>query len=219
MSTKNRFKKSFHSWAWLILIAFLCTGIFYPPIGIIAVICMLAPPVGALFNGRTTCSWLCPRGSFLDVIAAKISCNKNTPRLFYNNIFRLIVFITIMAVFLLQIIPVWGNIAGMGKVFITMIYITTSIGIILAAAFKPRAWCTFCPMGTMGNWVARLRNNSYISIDKDTCVSCAACERICPMQFAAYKYKDRDKIHFYDCLRCGKCDEKCPTKSIKLIIK
>ncbi len=217
MLIKNQFKKSFHSWTWLILIVFLGAGIFYPPIGLIAIICMLAPPVGALFNGRTTCSWFCPRGSFLDVIVSKISCNKNIPSLFYNNIFRLIVFMTIMAVFLLQIIPVWGNITGMGRVFITMIYITTFIGIILAAAFKPRTWCTFCPMGTMGNWVAKLRKNSYISINKDICSSCTACERICPMQFASYKYKDRDKIHFYDCLRCGKCEKKCPAKSIKLI--
>jgi len=215
----QKFKKWFHSWSWILLLIFSIGGLFYAPIGLGAIICMLAPPVGAIFNGRITCSWFCPRGSLLDVVVSKISINKKIPQFLFNLKFRLIVLIIIMTTFIIQIMHAWGNIFSLGRVFIIMISVTTIIGIILGIIFKPRAWCVFCPIGTLGNLVTRFRDNTYITINKNICTSCTACSAVCPLQFPAFKHKEEDRICFADCLRCSKCEDRCPKKALKLIKK
>ena len=219
MSKLKKFQKHFHKWAWSILAIFIFSGFFYPAIGILAVICMVAPPVGALFNGRTTCSWFCPRGSFFDSIISKVSRNKRIPALFYTLRFRLAFLILIMAIFVIRLIQEWGSLADVGRVFVIMITATTLIGIILGTVFKPRAWCSFCPMGVMGSWVSKLKKNTYICLEKEKCNSCGTCSRICPMQLTPNKHKDEHEIYLHDCLRCKKCQEACPKYALKLLNK
>ena len=69
---------------WLLLV-FLAVGFFYPPIGLIAIICMVAPVSVAFYKGRFWCGNFCPRGSFYDHVLAKISPKKSIPPIFKSS--------------------------------------------------------------------------------------------------------------------------------------
>ena len=53
-----------------------------------------------------------------------------------------------------------------GMVFVTLCILTTSIAILFGVIISPRAWCSFCPMGTLkGPWEARDINSSWMQTD------------------------------------------------------
>ena len=41
--------------------------------------------------------------------------------------------------------------------FYSMMLTSTIIGLVVMAFFKPRTWCTFCPMGTMTQMICKLK--------------------------------------------------------------
>lgn len=41
--------------------------------------------------------------------------------------------------------------------FYGMMLTSTLIGLIVMVLFQPRSWCVFCPMGTMTQWICKLR--------------------------------------------------------------
>ncbi len=60
-------------------------------------------------------------------------------------------------------------------------------------------------------------------LDMKTCISCAACERICPNQTIEMVETDTDKgvkkmpqINWERCLFCALCEEVCPTECLIL---
>lgn len=44
--------------------------------------------------------------------------------------------------------------------FYSLMLTSTLIGLIVMVLFKPRAWCVFCPMGTMTQLICKLKNKS-----------------------------------------------------------
>ena len=56
----------------------LILGMFDFRIGLIALICMIAPIVVAIFKGRFWCGNLCPRGNFYDNVVSKFSNKKKS---------------------------------------------------------------------------------------------------------------------------------------------
>lgn len=206
-------KDIIHKFLWIILLVFCIAGLFYPIIGLVAVICMLGPSVYALFKGnRGWCGTYCPRGSFNDIILNKISLKGRLPLLLKTKAFRLLFLITLMLAFAVQIALAWGSIYGIGMVFVRMIIITTILTIILGIAYQPRAWCVFCPMGTMAHYVIKSKGkiNSPIKFDKEGCISCKKCNKSCPMQIDLLSYKSQGIISSADCIRCQSCIAGCP---------
>jgi ferredoxin-type protein NapH len=60
-------------------------------------------------------------------------------------------------------------------VFVTMCILTTSIAILFGAVFAPRAWCSFCPMGTMQR---ALGGSKYqLQVKRDLCIECGKCRQ------------------------------------------
>jgi len=151
--------KTIKQYAWLILLLFSIGGIIYPPVGIVAIICMLAPVVTAPFMGRRWCGTFCPRGSLNDVILKKITLKKGIPALFKTNKFKIGFLIILMSLFAVQLWMAWGNIAAIGSVFVRMILITTIVDIILGVVYHQRTWCSFCPMGSMAGWIAQAKHS------------------------------------------------------------
>ena len=116
-------------------------------------------------------------------------------------------------------LPMW---AGIGKVFWTIIVMTTIVGVTLSFIYAPRTWCSFCPMGTISNWVAPKKAPlpkafTNIHVSSACQMKCKQCARVCPMQLTPYD--SRGEVIGYlhpDCLKCGKCVLACPTKIMTL---
>ena len=46
--------------------------------------------------------------------------------------------------------------------FYSIMLTSTIIGLVVMVAFKPRTWCTFCPMGTMTQTICKIRNKNKL---------------------------------------------------------
>lgn len=199
---------------WLLLV-FLGVGVFYPAIGVIALICMLAPVLVSFYKGRFWCGNFCPRGSFYDHVLSKVSPQKPIPSIFRSNALRIFMVLFIMIVFTVQMYAAWGDLTAMGAVLVRLILITTIVGIVLGLFYHQRTWCSFCPMGTLASWISTIKKPMKLSVS-DSCVGCKLCEKACPMQLKPYTAKGKlEGFNNSDCLKCGRCVAVCPKKALK----
>lgn len=177
-------KRFIHDWAWTIFIGFLGVGIFYPVIGVAALVCMLAPVVTAFFKGRMWCGNFCPRGSFNDRLLSKISRQVRIPHFFRNPWFRVGFLILLLSGFAVQFLLAWGSLEAIGVVLVRMIIITTLMGIALGVSFNQRAWCAICPMGTAAHYISKFKSEKKrmqkTAAQCGGAESCSMCSKGCP---------------------------------------
>ncbi|MEJ6949889.1 4Fe-4S binding protein [Natronospora cellulosivora (SeqCode)] len=151
--------KGLNKYIWTILIVFLVIGWFYPLIGLIALICMLAPVVMASIKGsRKWCVYFCPRGVFNDVILRRLNKSKKIPAIFHNTFLKIAFLIFLFYNFFTGILSA-NSLVEVGAVFIQMVSITTGMTILLGLVFHPRTWCAFCPMGFLSNIAILLKKS------------------------------------------------------------
>lgn len=192
---------------WLSLPVVAIGGWFYPYLGYLVIPCMIAPIIVGIFRGRHWCGWFCPRGAFFDFIMRHFTPNRTAPPWIRSKAFRTGVLIFLMGMMTVQISMVWPDGRAIGRVFVLLLGVTTVVGIGLAVTFKPRTWCTFCPMGTMANWVSHGKRPLVVS---EECKECAACAKDCPMDLTPY---EGGPAHA-DCLKCNQCVLKCPLDAL-----
>lgn len=222
-------KKRFHKYLptkgydlYWILIAYLIIGYFYPVIGIIALICMIAPVAVAIKRGRWWCGNACPRGNMYDRLLAKYSPHRPIPKFVKTFGFRLFMVMFIFTMFGVQMYFAWGDINAIGRVFWNIILATTVVGVVLSFIYAPRTWCSFCPMGTLSSWVSPQKTplpDGFINIRvSDRCqMKCKSCARVCPMQLTPYDSRGEETGYLDpDCIKCGKCVTACPIKVMAL---
>ena len=46
--------------------------------------------------------------------------------------------------------------------FYSLMLTSTIIGLVMMILFKPRTWCTFCPMGTMTQTICKIREKEKL---------------------------------------------------------
>ncbi|WP_312093063.1 4Fe-4S binding protein [Aminipila sp.] len=209
---KNIFK-FWKKYSFVLLIAFITLSLFDLRFALAAVICMAAPVFSAVFKGRFWCGNLCPRGNFYDNVVAKFSRKKKVPEFLKSYLFRVLVLVLMMTVFILGIKQNWGDLYGIGLVFYRMIVITTIIGIVMSFVYNHRTWCHFCPMGTISSLVSKSRKNKHVLNVSADCVSCKICERQCSLGIIPHEYKG-ELLNHADCIQCGKCAVVCPKNAI-----
>jgi polyferredoxin len=231
MEQKKRFHRHFATPGfplYWIIIAYIIFGWFFPVIGLIAIICMVGPVLTSIWKGRWWCGHVCPRGNLYDRLLSKYSPHRPIPKFVRTFGFRLFMVFFIFGMFGLQLsqarwseggIAMWSDI---GRVFWTIIVITTIVGVTLSFIYAPRTWCSFCPMGTISNWVTPKKAPlpkafTNIHVSSACQMKCKSCARVCPMQLTPYDSRG-EEIGFLhpDCLKCGKCTLACPTKIMEL---
>lgn len=208
-------RKRIRPYLFWVLLVFFAVGLVYPTIGIVALVCMIAPVAVAPFRGRYWCGNYCPRGSFYDHVLAKLSPKRKIPAFFSHTAFRGFMVLFIMTIFSVQMYYAWGDWAAMGRVFVQIIFITTIVGIVLGIVYHQRTWCYFCPMGTLASWISRRKKPFPLAVE-NSCVSCKLCTKACPMQLTPYAAKGIDEgFSHSDCLKCDRCVEHCPKQALQ----
>ena len=104
----------------------------------------------------------------------------------------------IFTMFGIQMYRAWGDWNDMGRVFWTIILITTIVGVTLSFIYAPRTWCSFCPMGSLSAWVTprsgRLPNNYRRILVGEKCTTrCKLCSAVCPMQLKPYESRNDEE--------------------------
>jgi len=209
-------RKSLKLWkkySFTLLLAFAVLGMFDLRVGIVAIICMVAPVIVAITRGRFWCGNLCPRGNFYDNVVSKFSNKKNPPKFFKSYYFRAVILTIMMTMFISGVSKNLGNPYGIGMVFYRIIVVTTIIGIVLSLFYNHRTWCNFCPMGTLASITGKFRKSKNVLHVSSSCVSCKICEKKCPIGLVPYDYKG-DILSHPDCIQCGKCVTACPKQAI-----
>ena len=200
---------------WWVLPFILMAGWRYPILGYFIPLCMVAGVGVAVFRGRYWCDWLCPRGSSWDLLLSRVSLKREIPSFFRDTRFRIFIMAALMTVLLTQLPRLWPSVNGMGRVFVTMLTITTTVGIILGILTHHRNWCTYCPVGTLGNWLGK---GKYPLTIGTQCNECRKCDKVCPIQVSRWQYRPEQSepavIPEWDCLKCGLCIEACPQKAL-----
>jgi polyferredoxin len=208
----NRYRKQV---AITVLFFFIIiAGWIYAPLGYIVPLCMVFGIGLGIAKGRIWCNYYCPRGSFFDTVGKSISPEAKIPAFFKSNPFRILVIAVMMGMMSIQILIRWPDFLSIGSFFVRLVTGVTFAGIILALLFHQRTWCSFCPVGSLSNWLGRKKY--FLKIDSALCNECRLCARVCPIQIEPYKYKSEgiNPVADKDCLRCGLCKDACPRNAL-----
>jgi ferredoxin-type protein NapH len=155
----------------IIVIIISIGGIFYPKLGYFLLVVFAALAVIAPFRGRWFCGNLCPRGSFNDFWLGPISRRARIPPVLQSMLVRVPIFIVLMGFMVARIVATEGAVDKVGMVFVTMCILTTALAILFGISIAPRAWCTFCPMGTLQRSLGR--EKYQLKVDRERCIECS----------------------------------------------
>lgn len=190
--------------------------------------------VGVLF-GRLICGWLCPFGLVQELIH-KIP----SPKWKIWKGFRVVKYF-ILAVFVILLPVAATNYMGMGKpafcqyicpsgtlfggipMLSTHPELQQTIGAlfslkmailvltVIGCVFVYRFFCkVMCPLGAVYGVLNKI-SIYHLEVNKDQCVNCGKCARICKMDVDPTKTPDSA-----ECIRCGACAAACPAKAIHM---
>lgn len=141
-------RKSPMEWTWIFAIIFFVLGLWDIRLSLLALACMVAPLAQVIRGkGKVHCQLHCPRGSFYHKWVGAISMNGNIPEFMKTHWFKRMIMVIMFSLFGIGIIQANGDAALMGYALYRLIVISTIVGSIMGVFFKPRTWCTVCPMG------------------------------------------------------------------------
>lgn len=168
---------------------------------------------GPLVFGRGWCGYACWTAMVLDLLPFKTPREERKKWGFIRYLVFIGAFVFVASLFLLKVknieqIMWWSFIIG------NVLYY--AVGITLAYICKDnRAFCKYiCPVTVF------LKPMSYlalfrIKVDKEKCISCGKCERVCPMNVEVAE-NSRKKKNATECILCMRCVDACPVKALKL---
>ena len=167
---------------------------------------------GPLIFGRGWCGYACWTAMVLDFLPYKTPRNgrrKNLEKIRYFTFILSLVFVSslfLLGVGNLERIMFWSFLVG------NILYYT--VGIALAFGLKDnRAFCKYiCPITVF------LKPSSYfcllrIKCNKDKCISCGKCRRVCPMDVDVTD-NSRKRRNGTECILCMECVKNCPKDAL-----
>ena len=166
---------------------------------------------GPLIFGRGWCGYACWTAMLLDFLPFKESNGPRRKLGWIRHVTFSASLIFVAALFLAKA----GNIERiMFRAFVIGNIAYYGIGIMLALAFKDnRAFCKYiCPVTVF------LKPMSYFSLirikcDKDKCISCGKCRRVCPMDVDVTD-NSRKRKNGTECILCMECKRNCPKDAL-----
>ena len=167
---------------------------------------------GPFIFGRGWCGYACWTAMILDLLPYKIPQNGRNEKLGFLRIGIFIVSLLYFCMVYVYKREIIEHIMYISFIIGNIIYYI--IGIILAIIFKDnRAFCKyFCPITVF------LKPSSYFSlvrikVNKNKCISCYKCIKICPMNVDMIDNKYSRK-NGTECIQCMNCVMECPKKAL-----
>ena len=189
-------------------------GYFWPYLGYVAIGMLFFMLILALFRGRYYCGWFCAMGSFHERVISLLSRKKKMPPVFKEQWFRWTVFTLMMGLLTSRLVLAGGNLEKIGATFVMMWSIATGLAIGIGLVWKPRAWCSICPMGMFQGLIWPRAYRLQIG---DGCRECGLCEKVCPIETSPGMFKSVGLVKSADCMRCGNCVVNCPTQALSFV--
>lgn len=166
---------------------------------------------GPLLFGRGFCGYACWTAMILDFLPYKVPQAPRKKIAWIRYITFAVSLIFVSALFLshisnLEKIMFWAFIIG------NVLYY--AVGIILAFSFKDnRAFCKYiCPITI---FLKPMSSFSLLRItcDKNKCISCGKCIKLCPMDVDILD-NSRKRKNGTECILCFECVKNCPTNAL-----
>ena len=154
----KRWLPNIQGWSYIITIVWMTVANIWKPFGLFGFVCMFTPILIALSGrGKMHCARICPRGSLIGKIGSKINLGLKKPRFMGTETFRTILWALMMGSFAVMIVVVIPRgLYATGHAVLVFMEIATGLAILSGILFTPRAWCTYCPMGTTTARIRRL---------------------------------------------------------------
>ena len=166
---------------------------------------------GPLLFGRGWCGYACWTAIVLDFLPYTVPQKPRKKIGWIRYIMFAASLIFVASLFLAHV----GNIEQiMFRAFIIGNIAYYGLGIALAILFKDnRAFCKYiCPVTVFlkpMSYYARIR----IQCDKDKCINCGKCKRVCPMDVDVTD-NSRKRKNGTECILCMECVKNCPKKAL-----
>ena len=166
---------------------------------------------GPLLFGRGWCGYACWTAMVLDFLPYKVPAG---PRKKFGWV-RYVTFALSLAFVAALFLTRAGNLERiMFWAFIVGNVLYYAVGIALAFGLKDnRAFCKYvCPVTVF------LKPMSYfaffrVKCDKEKCVSCGKCRRVCPMEVDVTD-NSRKRLNGTECILCMECVKNCPKNAL-----
>ena len=163
----------------------------------------------ATFFGRFYCGWVCPintvMGPFVWMSKKLGLQRKQIPEVLKSGKIRMAVF----GLFLVGLGYTIYTITQGRKFPLPLIIIP--LGVITAFFINERSWHRYlCPWGVLFSITARFSKRGIKT--ENGCLSCSACERICPGDAIKVEKGAKASIDPAHCLLCLDCTAACPVK-------
>jgi len=165
----------------------------------------------ALIFGRIYCGYICPMNTVMipvEWLSKKLHIQtENVPNWLKSGYFPWITLVISVAIMLLSkrllhislpILPFWLVVS----IFVTLRY-------------KPSVFHNLiCPFGILQKTFGKFATQSK-NVDKDVCIGCKRCEKVCPSMAIVVAAKDKKAtIDPALCHQCTNCQQVCPTNAI-----
>lgn len=157
---------------------------------------------------RGSCGWSCSRAAFLEKVWTHVSLKRPVPAFMKSIWFNVLVFVVLMS----RVIYV-GFTQGLLAAMFLFCVVPTIIALIVGL-YSPKAWCAFCPSGSIFKVVDKVRSVFRIR-KKGDCTQCGVCDNACPMSIPISKIPSYSFIDSSSCVQCGSCVTACPKDSLE----
>ena len=163
---------------------------------------------GPVLFGRGWCGYACWTAMVLDLLPYKTPQAGRRSFGYVSYILFAASFAFVGALFLLDV-PDMGRIMWCSFIVGNLAYYVC--GVVLAFKCRDnRAFCKYiCPVAVFLRLSSRFAL-FRVRVDREKCISCGKCERVCPMDILVSSAPDSK-----ECILCLRCLEECPKGALK----